>query len=756
MSTEFSTTFVPKENVSRTFGKQTVSVYPEIQPTMTHAEKSYAFMVTKSALEATTIPVDQKLQILAGITRTGPLVGVLQAKFIAIANTALSKVGNFSVLSYHSRNGVTIAATLPNGDLRPTQNATAAARRPAGVMFARLACDLRFTEIDVDNTITHPFTYFVRLPNDDQEVTTSTGTILQLDTFHGRDDWATGILDQATLDTILKSNQAFGNPFTLLPSSISDPLSSAVLESTEPNLRKIALLAAWPSVCRAVFKQLCPNLDRDPIAVIQSIHQVSKDDKGVEVQQTVVQYFNSLQCMTNFLPSDQDWSIDITQHFWTHLLSNIRVQMQANGYVHNSAASLRDPFSQLMSLQEAFAAATVAEDTLTRFQRIARDTVQSSLTLATNVNNAWVGNSVAEDTMSKYDKDNNIVKKTRGPCWGCGGTDHSFANRKVITCPNKDKPGVMEKATKARKDFNEKLSARKKARAKRDTEGGTGGGFLSKLSGAQIQALSADQLRSLISDSNESPTKKPKSDIHTFSVMVLEASTGSAMPRIPITVESNLPHISLPIGHDPQTKFSLSVAYDTCAACNVGFAGHHLPIAERYPQLVKSLTYTANKYTPLTLSGIVHGDNKKSSEQPSAILPIVIEYWMPFLTKEGHKTTLKIALGNEVSVNTIIGMPMIRPAKLSFDLVDNVVESGILDTEPFPVIYRPTIQSSPDFSQVSSDDPKLFKSMIDYDHVTSAEVKACTLAMTTDIATSDFAKPISDKSKLDDVEIAGM
>jgi hypothetical protein len=357
--------------------------------------------------------------------------------------------------------------------------------------------------------------------------------------------------------------------------------------------------------------------------------------------------------------------------------------------------------------------------------------------------------------MSKYDKDNNVVKRTRGPCWGCGDTDHSFANRKVITCPNKDKPGVMEKATKARKDFNEKLSARKKARSKRETtEGGTGG-FLLKLSGAQIQALSADQLRTLISVGGESPSKKPKGDIHTFSVMVLEASTGSALPRIPISVEGNLPHISLPIGHDPQTKFSLSVAYDTCAACNVGFAGHHLPIAERYPELVKSLTYTADKYTPLTLSGIVHGDKDAASQKPSAILPIVIEYWMPFLTKEGHKTTLKIALGNEVSVNTIIGMPMIRPAKLSFDLVDNVVESGILDTEPFPVIYRPTIQSAPDFSQASSDDPKLFQSITDYDHVTSAEVIACTLAMTTDLATADFARPISSKSN-DDVEIAGM
>jgi hypothetical protein len=194
-------------------------------------------------------------------------------------------------------------------------------------MFARLACDLRFTEVDDDNIVAHPlFTYFVRLPNSDEEVLNSNGGVTRLNRFHGRDDWATGILDQATMDSILRSDQAFGNPFTLLPFSINDPLSSAVIKSTEPILRKIALAAPWPSLCRAIFKQLCPNLDRDPIAVIQNIHQVSKDHnpnldrnpiaviqnihqvskdhKGLEVQQSVVQYFNSLQCMTNFLPMD--------------------------------------------------------------------------------------------------------------------------------------------------------------------------------------------------------------------------------------------------------------------------------------------------------------------------------------------------------------------------------------------------------------------------------------------------------------------
>ncbi len=192
------------------------------------------------------------------------------------------------------------------------------------------------------------------------------------------------------------------------------------------------------------------------------------------------------------------------------------------------------------------------------------------------------------------------------------------------------------------------------------------------------------------------------------------------------------------------------VAYDTCAACNVGYTGHHLPIAERYPELVKSLTFTEDKYSPLTLSGIVQGIKGEQAAKPSAILPIVIEYWMPFLTKEGHKTTLKIALGKDVSVNTIIGIPMIRPARLSYDLVDNIVEPGVLDTEPFPVIYRPTIQSAPDFTKAETDNPKLF-AIAEYDHITANDVKACITALNNETKTAESATPIDDN-----VEIPGM
>jgi hypothetical protein len=79
---------------------------------------------------------------------------------------------------------------------------------------------------------------------------------------------------------------------------------------------------------------------------------------------------------------------------------------------------------------------------------------------------------------------------------------------------------------------------------------------------------------------------------------------------------------------------SLLIAYNTCAACNAGYIGHHnLPIAEKYPELVKTLICAESKYAPLTLSaGIVTNkkDGKKSMK-PVAMLPAMTEYWLAFL-----------------------------------------------------------------------------------------------------------------------------
>jgi hypothetical protein len=72
---------------------------------MSCSEKSYGFMVTKSALEVAGIPFDQMLQILAGVTHTAPLVSLLQSRFVDFAKNLICQAWNFEVLANHRCNG---------------------------------------------------------------------------------------------------------------------------------------------------------------------------------------------------------------------------------------------------------------------------------------------------------------------------------------------------------------------------------------------------------------------------------------------------------------------------------------------------------------------------------------------------------------------------------------------------------------------------------------------------------------------------
>jgi hypothetical protein len=85
-----------------TFGRQKVYIiYPRLTPDMSYYEKSYGFwMVIKLALKPVGIPLDQMLQILAGVTRTAPLVSGLQSKFITFAKNTICQAGNLSRSSH--------------------------------------------------------------------------------------------------------------------------------------------------------------------------------------------------------------------------------------------------------------------------------------------------------------------------------------------------------------------------------------------------------------------------------------------------------------------------------------------------------------------------------------------------------------------------------------------------------------------------------------------------------------------------------
>jgi hypothetical protein len=138
-----------------------------------------------------------------------PLVSVLQAKFIEFAKTAIRQAGNFEVLSYHGRNGRIINnASLDNGNLKPTNNQTAAGRRPTGIMYAKLSCDVLFADIGPTNTSAYIFSFFIRLPTEARILLNSTGNGVILNTFHGPADWHSSA-NQGVVDAVWDHAKSF-------------------------------------------------------------------------------------------------------------------------------------------------------------------------------------------------------------------------------------------------------------------------------------------------------------------------------------------------------------------------------------------------------------------------------------------------------------------------------------------------------------------------------------------------------------------
>eukprot|EP00978_Attheya_sp_CCMP212_P034433 scaffold144089_cov66-Attheya_sp.AAC.2 len=90
------------------------------------------------------------------------LVNVMSTTFITHANKWIFQTGHFEVISYHTRNGLTIPNCLDaDRDLKEMEDQAPADRRPTNIQFARLNSDIHFTAIDKDNKQPYPFYYFV-------------------------------------------------------------------------------------------------------------------------------------------------------------------------------------------------------------------------------------------------------------------------------------------------------------------------------------------------------------------------------------------------------------------------------------------------------------------------------------------------------------------------------------------------------------------------------------------------------------------
>ncbi len=68
-------------------------------------------------------------------------------------------------------------------------------------------------------------------------------------------------------------------------------------------------------------------------------------------------------------------------------------------------------------------------------------------------------------------------------------------------------------------------------------------------------------------------------------------------------------------------------------------------------------------------------------------------------------------------------MSMIKADKLSLDIEDDLVDSGILDTTPFNVIYKPTVRAMPNMLNLNDKNKTLL--INNNNHVSIKTINAC-------------------------------
>jgi hypothetical protein len=145
-------------------------------------------------------------------------------------------------------------------------------------------------------------------------------------------------------------------------------------------------------------------------------------------------------------------------------------------------------------------------------------------------------------------------------------------------------------------------------------------------------------------------------------------------------------HIILKFGSQlgDANYLAISAVINTAAALTTGNLHFFAAIAKAYPHTVHAI-YTPKDYFSITLSGVVEDINGQSI---TTNLTVAFSFHLPYITHKGAPTTFFVAVGPNVTVNTILGLSFIQQTKMIIDAVDQVAELCSLDAPPFPINFH--------------------------------------------------------------------
>lgn len=732
--------FQPRACVATPVGKLSIMLYPVIDETMKIEERAHAFHVNKSALHLSRLPAHSYLDALGNQLGTTTTIEGKKYDFQHHFDDQWSDPSKFVVVTFHNSagaimNNATVAAN-PRV-LKPVADGPINDCRPADVRFVRVSATIDFADLI---TIPNPgntflrVSYYIELPQSIVPVLNAAPVPVarNLETFHGVDDLST--LTKAAFHTAVIDHIDFQCPIGL--SSPAWNVNDATIDSVEirQDIERKYLSLALGTIEQVVFEELCPGYTNKPHAAVESIYQITTDSEGNRTTTPFHQYYKRIMQASRSFAHDSSWPVSVCNVCIDHMDPRLRSAFEEIYPRHNEPHD-RDGRHQRTQLQEILQKATIAEGKIRTIQNIAW-TATGAQGFCTAVGSAAYP-SQAETTLATYDPSptKSLGKGKRPICWGCEGSHVWCTRNRIVTCPNKDKPGVKSRAEKT-------IAARVKAaadrKANRDKSSPKRKFNYDELAQDDQQRLlrqalasQADEGTMISSITSSTGGTNGRSGPQIFILnAVFSTLTVNSRPVLPVPIQSNFPHMNLQLGTDLDNADCprISVVIDTAASLTTGRSAFFFELARKFPHCVAAV-YTAKTYAPITLSGIIRsGDNAPITSE----LPVGFAFHMPYKTKDGEPTQFIVACGPDVAVNCILGLPFMKATKLIFDSSDHVVDCKLLDCPPFPVEYKRAVASVPTLDRApSSVNFSTYKSFIDQLNVletTIASVCAATVA----------------------------
>ena len=157
-------------------------------------------------------------------------------------------------------------------------------------------------------------------------------------------------------------------------------------------------------------------------------------------------------------------------------------------------------------------------------------------------------------------------------------------------------------------------------------------------------------------------------------------SGAQSKPAMPIAIDNGFPSLTLSIGSSNGDSVELTGLLDTCGSLNTGLDKFHFYIASKYPDLVDDLRHfnASDPFEPIKLEGAVTNPDSFDASA-HGLLTAVIRYRTSYRTTDDSAVFISFALGPNVSVNTIIGLPSLSAFRMNIDLHSFTAYSPVIN-----------------------------------------------------------------------------